>query len=69
MSKSISYACDVCGKEIIGHSAHAVAEQSAQIKIWAPSEYRAGSGQRIDLCLDCYQGLVNFLESGNTNIC
>lgn len=50
MSKYMSYICDICGKEIIGHSAQAVAAESAQLKLWPPGEYRAGPGQRIDLC-------------------
>ena len=65
MSKTTSYICDICGAEIIGHSAHAVAGESAVIKLWSPGEYRAGPGQRIDLCLGCYEKLINFFESGS----
>ncbi len=36
MSKYMSYICDICGKEIIGHSAQAVAAESAQLKLWPP---------------------------------
>ena len=64
MSKYMSYICDICGKEIIGHSAQAVAAESAQLKLWPPGEYRAGPGQRIDLCLECFGRLVGLLESG-----
>ena len=62
MSKSMSYICDICGKEIVGHSAQAVAGESALVKLWVPGEYRAGPGQRIDMCLDCYEQFVNFLD-------
>lgn len=65
MSKTMSYICDICGAEIIGCSAHAIAGESAQIKLWNPGEYRAGPGQRMDLCLSCYQKFINFLERGN----
>lgn len=63
MSKTMSYICDICGAEIIGHSAQAAASESAVIKLWTPGEYRAGPGQRMDLCLDCYERFVRFVES------
>ena len=66
MSKTMSYICDICGAEIIGHSAQAAASESAVIKLWTPGEYRAGPGQRIDLCLGCYERFVRFIESGAT---
>ena len=64
MSKTMSYICDICGAEIIGHSAQAAASESALIKLWTPGEYRAGPGQRMDLCLDCYERFVRLVESG-----
>ena len=63
MSKTMSYICDICGVEIIGHSAQAVAGESALIKLWTPGEYRAGPGQRINLCLSCYERFIRFTES------
>ena len=63
MSKTMSYICDICGQEIVGHSAQAVAGASALIKLWTPGEYRAGPGQRIDLCLRCYERFIRFTES------
>ena len=63
MSKTMSYICDICGAEIIGYSAQAVAGESALIKLWVPGEYRAGPGQRIDLCMNCYERFVGFMES------
>ena len=62
MSKHMSYICDICGKEVIGHSAQAISGESAQIKLWGPGDYRAGPGQRIDLCIECYENFVNFLD-------
>ena len=64
MSKHVSYICDICGAEIIGLTAQMAAAESARIQLWAPGEYRAGTGQRMDLCLNCYERFVNFLESG-----
>lgn len=64
MSKYVSYICDICGKEIIAHSAQAAASESAQVKLWAPGVYRAGPGQRFDMCLECYERFVTFLERG-----
>lgn len=61
MSKTMSYICDICGTEIVGHSAQAVAGESALIKLWTPGEYRAGPGQRIDLCLECYDRFVRYM--------
>ncbi len=63
MSKTMSYICDICGAEIIGHSAQAISGESALIKLWSPGEYRAGPGQRIDLCMRCYERFVRFIES------
>lgn len=64
MSKYVEYTCDICGAEIIGHSAQAVAGESALIKLWTPGEYRAGPGQRMDLCLNCYERFIRFVEGG-----
>lgn len=66
MSRRMSYICDICGTEIKGHSAEAISDKSARIKLWAPGEYRAGGGQQIDLCINCYEGFVNFLETGRS---
>lgn len=59
MSKKTSIICDLCGEEIIG-----TRYDSAQIRLFTPGEYRGCGGQRIDLCLMCYERFVTFLESG-----
>lgn len=64
MSRRMSYICDICGREITGHSAEAIASVSARIQFWGPGDYRSGSGQRMDLCMDCYERFVSFLENG-----
>ena len=63
MSKHVSYICDICGAEILGQTAQMACAESARIQLWTPGEYRAGPGQRMDLCLSCYERFVNFLES------
>lgn len=64
MSRYTSYTCDICGKEIVRYSAHAAYQELATIKLWAPGVYRYGGGERFDLCMDCYNRFVSFLESG-----
>ena len=64
MSMQKSYMCDICGVELQGCSAKAVSNESAMIKLWVPCEPRSSGGQRIDLCVACYERFVNFLESG-----
>ena len=61
MSRKESVICDVCGSEI---SPYCTKEESAQIRLFAPNEYRGVGGQRIDLCLMCFERFVDFLESG-----
>ena len=60
MSRNISITCNRCGAEIPSFQTK---EKSALIKLWSPGEYRTSGGQRIDLCMSCYQKLINFLES------
>lgn len=59
MSQKTEYICDRCGKEIEWFD---VKRASAKIQLYGPGEYRAGPGQRIDLCQECYEKFVNFLE-------
>ncbi len=64
MSKQTTVLCDLCNVEISGLSTE---HDSALIRLWPPSAYRSGPGQRIDLCLSCYNKFVKFLEKeGNT---
>lgn len=61
MSKQITICCDLCGVKI---SQYNTKDDSAQIRLMAPGEYRGSGGQRIDLCLECYEKFINFIESG-----
>lgn len=58
MSKREEITCDKCGKDIPVWLAK---ECSAKITIDIPGEPR-GCGQRIDLCTECYEKFVDFLE-------
>lgn len=60
MAQKIETLCDRCGKEIISYD---IKISSAKIHLWGVGENRTGPGQRIDLCEDCYEKFVNFLES------
>lgn len=64
MSKKVSICCDLCGTEI---PTFATKENSAQIRLFAPCEYRGSGGQRIDLCLTCYENFIRYIESGGNN--
>lgn len=61
MSQKIEVLCDRCGKEISGYD---IKISSAKIHLWGVGENRTSAGQRIDLCPDCYEEFVNFMEGG-----
>lgn len=63
MSKRTCVVCDICGIDI---SPFRTKEESALIRLWPPNDYRTSSGQRIDLCVQCYDNFVSFLEAGRT---
>ena len=69
MAQKTQIVCDKCGKEIINplecyHPTYALKNYSAKITLWAVGESRSSFGQRIDLCPDCYEKFVSFLEGG-----
>ena len=59
MSKKTVVLCDMCGVEIIG-----TRFESAQIMLFSPGVYRGVGGQRIDMCIVCYEKFVSFLDRG-----
>ena len=61
MSRRTTITCDRCGEEIAVNN---LKDESAQIHLNPPREYKGYGGQRIDLCLLCYERFVDFLESG-----
>ncbi len=64
MSKTVEYRCNVCGKLLKGTDDRTVKNESALLRLWAPTEARAGAGQRFDLCLEHFDAFVAFLETG-----
>ena len=66
MSRSLKYFCDRCGKEIENIINNAqLSEKIARIDLYGIGQLRTSSPQHIDLCEDCYQEFINFLENGN----
>lgn len=66
MSRSLKYFCDRCGKEIENVINNMqLSEKSARIDLYAVGKNRTVPSQRIDLCEDCYQEFINFLERSN----
>lgn len=70
--KHLKYTCDRCGKRIINgkpcyNDNYAIKSTSALIRLWGINEPRSSQGQRIDLCNDCYEAFIGFLEGGVTD--
>lgn len=64
MAQKVEITCDRCGIEIPRY--YDIKNASAKIQLWAVGEYRSSGGQRIDLCPECYEDFVTFLERGAT---
>ena len=65
MSKIEIITCDKCGKELTAINNAQISQSSARIDLYGIGERRTCPSQRIDLCEDCYQQFINFLEEGN----
>lgn len=65
MSRIEKIVCDRCGKEFKFINNVQLSKQSARIDLYHIGQPRTYPSQRIDLCENCYQKFVNFLESGN----
>lgn len=63
MSRVQKYFCDRCGKEIKGIINNTqLSEQTARIDLYGIGERRTCPTQRLDLCEECYQKFITFLE-------
>lgn len=62
MSKLTQVLCDRCGKEITDYD---IKISSARIDLWGLGVLRSYPPQRIDLCTECYEKFVNFMERGS----
>ena len=60
MSKVETVICDRCGKELTSYN---LTQVSARIELWGIGERRSGASQRIDLCEDCYNAFITFMET------
>lgn len=59
--------CDKCGKEIVNpygcyRRNYKIGNYSAKIHLWGVGIDRSQNPQRIDLCEECYQKFINWLE-------
>ena len=61
MSQKIEVNCDRCGREITDYD---IKTSSAKIHLWGVGEPRSYVGQRMDLCVACYEQFIEFLEGG-----
>lgn len=64
--------CNRCGKDIVNPTdcycpTYALKNYSAKITLWPVGEPRSSFGQRIDLCEECYEKFINFLEGGEND--
>lgn len=69
MSKNTTITCDRCGSIITNklpcyNPNCAIKTASAKILLWGVDEPRSTGGQRIDLCEECYNKFVSWLEKG-----
>lgn len=62
MSIIKKFYCDRCGKEFSVISNAQLSEESARIDLFAIGQRRTCPTQRIDLCEECYQDFINYLE-------
>ena len=67
--RKTEFSCNRCGADIgpeWGCNNHNVRFTSAKLFIWGVGEPRSYGGTKIDLCPECYEKLLEFLE-GNDN--
>ena len=62
MSRVSKIVCDRCGREIVAINNAQVSAASARIDLYPIGCNRTCPSQRIDLCEDCYQEFIGFLE-------
>lgn len=63
MSKIEQIICDRCGKELKAFNNAQISKTSARIDLYPIGQLRTYPSQRIDLCEECYEQFVNFLET------
>ena len=63
MSKFEIIMCDRCGKELPAFNNTHISENSARIDLYAIGQRRTCPSQRIDLCEECYNAFIQYLET------
>ena len=63
MSKVEAIICDKCGKELTAINNAQISKTSARIDLYPIGQPRTYPSQRIDLCAECYEQFINFLET------
>ena len=63
MSKIEQIICDRCGKELTAFNNAQISKTSARIDLYPIGQPRTYPSQRIDLCEECYEQFISFLET------
>ena len=66
MARKREMICDRCEKVILNlncHGSSEAKESSAKIIFWGVGQTRLYGGNRIDLCTECANSFVEFLEN------
>ena len=63
MSKVETIFCDRCGKELTAINNAQISKTSAKIDLYPIGQPRTYPSQRIDLCEDCFNDFITFLET------
>lgn len=62
MSRIEKIICDRCGKDLTAINNAQISATSARLDLYAIGQQRTYPSQRIDLCEECYEEFINFLE-------
>ena len=65
MSKVETVICDKCGRELTAFNNAQISQTSARIDLYPIGCRRTAPSQRIDLCAECFEQFVSFLETTN----
>lgn len=61
--KPKGYICDKCGKDIPYYNNSMIAQTHATMKLYHLGQSRCSLPQQIDLCPECYNKFINWLET------
>ena len=70
MARRNELTCDRCGSVIVDMNrcgVQLIKEVSAKIHFWGVGQPRSYSEQRIDLCVECANKFVEFLENAEVD--